>query len=127
MKHCITGLILLVSGQVMAAAAPAEAYPSCNLQAQRNVAGTTGGEITDVREAHISVRVNVLQADTGSARKARLLTQAQADRLWRDATQVRSDARQLVRQQGFLSAAERASYDRALDELARQLCSKLRN
>ena len=77
------------------------------------------------RQCLLSVRVNVLQADISTARKARRLTQEQADRLWQQAGQVRSDATHFVKLQGFLSAAERASYDRELDELAGQLCHRV--
>lgn len=131
MKYYIAGLALLVSGQVMADAMPAQAYPSCDIQAQRDVKGETGGSIADPLQAHISWRINVLQADISTARKARKarkarrLTQAQADRLWQHASQIRGDAAHYVKQQGFLSAAERASFDRALDQLASQLCSKV--
>ncbi|MDT0176604.1 hypothetical protein Q9R34_11215 [Enterobacter sp. BRE11] len=125
MKYYIAGLALLVSGQIMADAMPAQAYPSCDIQAQRDVKEETGGRIADPLQAHISWRINVLQADISTARKARRLTQAQADRLWQHASQIRGDAAHYVKQQGFLSAAERASFDRALDQLASQLCSKV--
>ncbi|MGJ0479538.1 hypothetical protein [Pantoea agglomerans] len=124
MKYFMAGLIMLASVQAVADLTP-EQYPSCDLQAQRNAKGETGGNIVDAREAHISVRVNVLQADISTARKARRLTQEQADRLWQQAGQVRSDATHFVKLQGFLSAAERASYDRELDEQAGQLCHRV--
>lgn len=76
----------------------------------------------DPLQAHISVRSNILQADIGSARKARYLSQRDADRLWHRVDHIRSDTDRFVRQQGFLSAAERASYDRELDEVAAELC-----
>ncbi|TCZ21489.1 hypothetical protein [Pantoea agglomerans] len=56
------------------------------------------------------------------ARKSRRLTQAAV--LWRRAGKVRSDTAQFINQQGFLSAAERASYDRELDGLAGTRCSR---
>lgn len=94
------------------------------MQVQRSVKGETGGSITAPPEAHISVRVNILQADVSMARKSRRLTQAQAAVLWRRAGKVRSDTAQFINQQGFLSAAERASYDRELDGLAGTRCSR---
>jgi len=118
---------MLTSVQAVAGVTRDKSYPSCNVQAQLNVTGETGGSITDPLEAHISVRVNILQADISTARKARLLTQSQADVLWRRAGKVRVDTAQFVKQQGFLSAAERASYDRELDELAGKLCNRIKN
>lgn len=99
------------------------------MQTQRDVKGETRGSITDPLEAHISVRINVLQADISTARKARRLTQAQAqaDMLWQHSSRVRNDTMQFVKQQGFLSAAERTSYDRKLDELASKLCGKVKD
>jgi hypothetical protein len=86
------------------------------------VKGETGGSIKDPLQAHVSVRVNVLQADISNARKARHLTEAQSEQLWQQAGRVRKDADGYVKQQGFLSAAERASYDRELDTIAGRLC-----
>lgn len=126
MKHAFAALILLAAGTVPvshAAPAPAPAdYPSCRLDEQRAVPGEVGGAIKDPLQAHISVRINVLQADIGNARKARRLSQRQADALWKRADRVRRDTDRFVRQQGFLSAAERASYDRELDGIASTVC-----
>ncbi|WP_233499571.1 MULTISPECIES: hypothetical protein [unclassified Pantoea] len=78
--------------------------------------------MSDPLQAHISVRANILQADIGTARKARVLTQLRADKLWQRVEVVRRDTDRLVQKQGFLSAAERASYDRELDDVAAVLC-----
>ena len=126
MKHLISGLIMLASGQAAAAIPLIQAYPSCDLQTQRSVKGASGGSMQDSREVHISVRVNVLQADISTARKARYLTQTQADTMWQQAARVRGDVTHFVKKQGFLSAAERASYDRELDELATRLCHRVK-
>ena len=104
------------------AALKAPAYPGCDIKAQRLIQGKTGGAIVDPRQAHISVRANILQADISTARKARILTQSQADKLWQRVDRVRQDAARLVKIQGFLSAAERASYDRELNGVAIKLC-----
>lgn len=124
MKHVVTALILLAAGAApitRAATVPAD-YPSCRLDEQRAVQGDVGGAIADPLQAHVSVRVNVLQADIGNARKARRLSQKQADALWKKADRVRRDTDGFVKQQGFLSAAERASYDRELDAIAATVC-----
>ncbi|WP_241523790.1 hypothetical protein [Chimaeribacter coloradensis] len=107
----------------LATAAPlAPAYPSCDLKTQRAIQGETGGSVTDPRQAHLSVRANILQADISTARKARRLSQPQADSLWQRVAQVRRDAGRFVKAQGFLSAGERASYDRELDAVASAVC-----
>ncbi len=97
-------------------------YPSCDLAQQHHVRGQTGGAIRDIRQAHISVRANILQADISTASKARRLTQPQAQKLWQQVERVRRDANAAVASQGFLSAGERASYDRALDMVAAAIC-----
>jgi len=102
-----------------------DAYPSCDLAEQRSITGDLGGAITDPRQAHISVRTNTLQADIGTARKARRVSQTLADKLWREVQRIRTDANTYTQKQGFLSAAERASYDRDLDAVAARICPKL--
>ena len=97
-------------------------YPSCDLPAQRGLVARTSGQVRDPRLAHILMRVNVLQADIGNARIARHLPQRDSQRLWNQAAAIMRDANHLTRQQGFLSAGERASYDRALDTIATRLC-----
>ncbi|WP_454278473.1 hypothetical protein [Sphingomonas sp. Marseille-Q8236] len=118
-----TALIMLGMGTASAQSASVRgAYPSCDLAKQHRVRGQTGGTIRDSRQAHISVRANILEADIGNARKARRLTQPQAQKLWQRVEQVRRDTNAAVAQQGFLSAGELASYDRALDVIAAALC-----
>ncbi|MBK0004763.1 hypothetical protein IBT49_27205 [Erwinia sp. S63] len=124
MKYLISGLMMLASGQVMADIKTEQNYPACDLETQRNVS-ETGTRITDPLEAHISLRIDILQADISTARKARILTQAQADKLWQSASRVRNETAHFVKQQGFLSAAERASYDRELDDIAIKFCGKI--
>lgn len=114
-------LITLAAGSASAQSTRRD-YPSCNLSQQRALKAPTGGRIRDPRQAHIAMRANILQADIGNARKARRLSQAQADRLWQRVERVRRDTDRFVRQQGFLSAAERASYDRELDAVALAVC-----
>lgn len=118
--HYCLMLYLIPFMTVAAPAAPD--YPGCDLNAQHQLRGEPGGSMPDVRQAHISMRANVLEADIGNARKARRLTASKAAALWQAVAQVRKDSDQLVKKQGFLSAAERASYDRALDRVASQLC-----
>jgi hypothetical protein len=100
----------------------ANAYPSCNLAEQRSLAGDLSGTIRDPGQAHISMRANILQADISTARKARRVSQPTADQLWKEVQRVRADADVFTRKQGFLSAAERATYDRQLDTVAARIC-----
>ncbi|MBB4618535.1 hypothetical protein [Sphingomonas abaci] len=122
--------ILMAAALVSTAAAahaqaPAKAYPSCNLTAQRALKGKVGGSITDPRQAHISVRANVLEADLSNARTARRLTQAMTSQLYNRVQAVRAGANRYTKSQGFLSADELASYDRALDAVATVLCRRV--
>ncbi|MEH3022603.1 MAG: hypothetical protein PGN19_07700 [Pseudomonas oryzihabitans] len=98
--------------------------PSCDLEQQRALPGELGGSISDPRQAHVSMRANVLQADVSTARKARRISQEQATAFSEHISQVRDQSDTLIRQQGFLSAAERASFDRAFDGIAEQLCTR---
>ncbi|WP_295467828.1 hypothetical protein [uncultured Pseudomonas sp.] len=98
--------------------------PSCDLAQQRALPGELGGSISDPRQAHVSMRANVLQADVSTARKARRISQEQATAFSARIAQVRGQSDALVQQQGFLSAAERASFDRAFDEIAVQICQR---
>lgn len=122
MKKLTITFLLIAAGHATATPSRLQAWPSCDIKAQHDLKGETGGSIRDPLQAHISVRVNVLQADIGNARKARHLTEAQSEQLWRHADRIRKDTDGDVKQQGFLSAAERASYDRELDDIAGRLC-----
>lgn len=115
-------LSLLVIPFLSNAALTAPDYPGCNIKEQRLIEGETGGAVSDPLQAHIFVRANILQADISSARKARMLTEPRADKLWQRVEAVRRDVDGFVQKQGFLSAGERASYDRELDDVAKTLC-----
>jgi hypothetical protein len=115
MTVLITALALALAATGAGTQIPARDYPSCDLRAQHALVGAPGGSIRDRGQAHVALRANILQADIGNARKARRLTQQQADTLWQRVERVRH---------GSLSAAERASYDRALDAVATRLCRR---
>ena len=117
-------LILAITGMGAGAQArlPMSDYPSCDLRAQHALKSTTGGAITDARQAHIGMRTNILQADIGTARKARRLSETQTETLWARAEAVRKTANGVVAKRGFLSAAQRKSYDRMLDSIAIRAC-----
>jgi hypothetical protein len=110
------------SASPLCAQLPKRDYPSCDLAQQHRLRAPTGGTIRDSRQAHIAMRADILQADIGNARKARRLSQGEAQRLWQRVAQIRRDADGFVVKQGFLSAGETASYDRALDMVAVRVC-----
>jgi hypothetical protein len=122
-KHMKYGfLIALATLSLDALAAPHLNLPGCNLQEQHALTGQLGGQITDARQAHVSVRADILSADISTSRKARNLTQAQADQMIKRIEEVRIQSDHFVAQQGFLSAAENASFDREFDGIASKLC-----
>ncbi|WP_267432807.1 hypothetical protein [Sphingomonas sp. GM_Shp_1] len=121
-KAILLTLLATLVGTNASAQSMRRDYPSCNLAQQHHLHAATGGAIRDSRQAHLSMRANILQADIGNARKARRLTQPQARTLWNEVDRIRRDADRFVAKQGFLSAGEAASYDRALDVVAMRLC-----
>lgn len=94
-------------------------YPSCNVTQQRHLKSGSG---KTAMQDHISMRANMLQADIGTASKARPIPKQTSQRLWNRVDAIRKASDRLAAKQGFLSAAERASYDRQLDAIALQLC-----
>lgn len=97
--------------------AAASGYPSCETRAQR-----APGRARDGATVDIAARANILQADLGTARKARILTQAEADRLYARVETARNGADRLAVGQGFPNAGEVASYDRELEAVAMRIC-----
>ncbi len=121
MKYKILASLIAVSLNTVAAQKSFE-LQSCDVESQRAVVGETGGKLSDTRQAHISVRANVLSADISTTRKARKLTQVEAERMLNRVEAIRDQTNQFVEQQGFLSAAEKASFDREFDAIAMRLC-----
>ena len=121
MKHKI--LIPLLALSLNAAADQNKlGLQSCDIQGQRGIVGEIGGKISDSRQAHIAVRANVLSADISTTRKARQITEAEAEHMVNRVETIRGQTDRFVEQQGFLSAAEKASYDREFDDIAEKLC-----
>lgn len=121
MKYKISASLLALNLNAVAAQQNLD-LPSCDLQGQREFVGEIGGKIIDTRQAHISARANVLSADIGTTRKARRITQSEAERMSKSIEEIRQQTDRFVEEQGFLSAAERASFDREFDTIAMQLC-----
>lgn len=113
-------LVCAAIGANAQAATPS--YPSCDLDAQHATPGDTGGSIKDASQAHLSARANVLEADIGSARKARHLTKTQTSVLWQRTETVRKNADSLVREHGAISPEDRATAERELDAIAMRVC-----
>jgi hypothetical protein len=125
MMKVLIAAALACTAAAAQAQAPAQEYPSCDLTSQRALKGIVGGSITDPRQAHISGRANILEADLSTARKARHLNQAMSGQLYSRVQVVRAGADRYTQQQGFLSAGELASYDRALDTVATEMCRRV--
>lgn len=118
MKYLIP-LVFALTATAAEARSWQDDYPSCNVTQQRHL--RTGSGKTTMQD-HVSMRANILQSDIGTAGKARPITKEQSQRLWNRVDVIRRASDRLVARQGFLSAAERASYDRQLDAIALQLC-----
>lgn len=121
MKHIVFASLLAFSLTATAAQQSLK-LPSCDMQKQREVASETGGQISDPGQAHISVRANILTADITTSRKARRISEVEAQRMVKRVENVRHQTNRFVEQQGFLSAAEKASFDREFDAIAMRLC-----
>ena len=65
----------------------------------------------------------MLQARLGQAVKAKTIAQSTANALYGDLGEVRTSVTSLAKQQGFVSAAEKASYQRTFAK-AEQLVAK---
>ena len=110
----------LLSLQV--SAAPSHDLPSCDLNAEHALRAPVGGEMKDERQAHILMRSDVLRADIAGALKSMDLSQSEVEALSDRLGRIQDEVAAFVREQGFLSAGERASYDRELDEIAGRIC-----
>lgn len=104
------------------AAQPRLDLPSCDIAQQRALNAETGGSIKDPGQARIAQRANTLVADIGTLRKARQLTEKRAQQMMARIDEVRTQTDGFVKQQGFLSAGEEASFQREFDSIASQLC-----
>ncbi|MBC6611551.1 hypothetical protein H8B15_11485 [Hymenobacter sp. BT507] len=71
-----------------------------------------GLEVSRVDQAAIGLRVATLQAQLGQAVKSQQLTQNTANTLYSELGEVRTSVVELAKKQGFVSAAEKASYQR---------------
>jgi len=96
---------------------------SCHVAEQRVLADQTGGNVTDVGQAHIAARADVLIEDINSLRMSRKISKAAADKMTQRVKEIRLQGDKFVAQQGFLSAGEKASFDREFDGMAGRICN----
>ncbi|WP_152608561.1 hypothetical protein [Croceibacterium mercuriale] len=75
----------------------------------------------DALNTTLARRVAAVASQVQAARAAGRVSQAEAARLNGKIAWVRTDSARHVREQGFLSAGESASYNRSLDEVERKL------
>jgi hypothetical protein len=75
----------------------------------------------DQLNARLLTRAADVEARLATATRARRVTPAQATALRKKIDWVRKDSAKYVKQQGFLSAGEAASYDRTLGEVEAKL------
>ncbi len=125
MKYLASGVILMALSHTAAAVPPSQFWPSCDISIQQGIRADNGSSDSDPLLSHVSLRVKVIQADAGTARKAGKLSESQTEMIWHHADRIRADATRYAREQGFLSAGERASLDRELDEVAGRLCARI--
>lgn len=125
MKYLASGVILIALNHPATAFPSYPFWPSCDISVQHGIRADNGSSDSDPLLSHISMRVNVIQADAGTARKAGKLSESQTEMIWHHVERIRADAKRYAREQGFLSAAERASFDRELDEVAGRLCARI--
>ncbi|MEX5540622.1 hypothetical protein [Pseudomonas poae] len=121
MRNLYPFMLLVLTLNVQAAQTGVD-LPSCDLTKQRALVVQIGGQVKDVKQAHISMRTNVLNADISTARKSRKITKNEASGMIERVSRVRKQTENLVAKQGVLSAADKADLDRELDSVANQLC-----
>ncbi|MBD8577491.1 hypothetical protein IFR09_12465 [Pseudomonas syringae] len=123
MRFVTAALLSSLSLGALAAQPPLD-LPSCNLPAQRALQGQVDEHVTDPGQAHIYVRADALVGDINALHLDRQLTEQQASKLLGRVNDVRAQTDGFVKEQGFLSAAERASFDREFDAVAKDLCPR---
>jgi len=100
-----------VQGQLPAADALVRLVQGTGLEAHSDASGLS---VSQADQQAIGRRAATLQARLGQAAKAQTLAQPIATTLYGELAEVRASATTLARQQGFISAAEKASYQRTL-------------
>ncbi|WP_313739989.1 hypothetical protein [Pseudomonas sp.] len=118
--------LVLLSFMLCASAQAAQLlkdYPSCTTSAQEANHLKATGPTEDPLHNHILARVEALSDDLRSAKRTRTVSASDASALIDRIEAVRASADRDVKGQGFLSAGERASYDRELNAVALAFCN----
>ena len=98
-----------VQGKFTAADALVRLVKGTGLEAHTNAKGLS---VSQADQNQIGLRAATLQAKLGQAVKSQKLMQPTANALYEELGTVRNSVTTLAKQQGFVSAAEKASYQR---------------
>lgn len=98
-----------VQGKFSAADALVRLVKGTGLEAHSDAKGLS---VSQADQDKIGLRAATLQAQLGQAVKLQTLAQPTANALYGELGEVRSSVTRLAKQQGFVSAAEKASYQR---------------
>lgn len=109
-----------VQGKFTAADALVRLVKGTGLEAHTDA---TGLSVSQADQNKIGLRAAALQAQLGQATKAQKLTQPTTNALYAELGAVRTSVTTLAKQQGFVSAAEKASYQRTFAK-AEQVLAK---
>ncbi len=120
----IIALPFLITGSCVQASDPA--FPSCDIEMQRAVTGQLTSSDAGFNQEHLQIRADFLEADIETARTASILTDAEAAKALEDIRAIGKESDGFAQEQGFVSAGERASYDRQMDAIAATFCPRSR-
>lgn len=109
-----------LQGKLTAADALTSLVKGTGLEAHCDANGLS---VSQADQEKIGLQAAMLQARLGQAVKAQTIAQSTANALYGDLGEVRTSVTSLAKQQGFVSAAEKASYQRTFAK-AEQLVAK---
>ncbi|MBB6132656.1 hypothetical protein HD842_000767 [Massilia aurea] len=95
---------------------------SCSLLKQKAFANQANVKPEKMGQSYILARIDFLQKDLKIVRNYKNVSKKKTNKLGNLIEKSYSETIKLVREKGFLSAGERASYDRELDIIANDLC-----
>lgn len=109
-----------VQGKLTAADALVRLVKGTGLEAHTD---TNGLSVSQTDQEKIGLRAATLQAQLGQASKSQQIAQGTANAMYEELGEVRTSVTTLAKQQGFVSAAEKASYQRTFAK-AEQVVAK---
>ncbi|MEA9556742.1 hypothetical protein VC273_12720 [Xanthomonas nasturtii] len=77
--------------------------------------------VNQAQQLYFAERVETLRSAIADARKSKSMTPVRAKKMTAYLSKIAADVPKLIREQGFLSAAERASYARMLKDVEQSL------